>query len=518
LQLAFGECVLDLDRRELRRDGAVVPVRAKVFNILHFLAVNRDRVLSRDELLSHGWPGVTVSDATLSSCILGVRRAVGDDVREPRFIQTLRGQGFRFIAEVTVSDAPEREPPTHARDDALSIAVLPFVNLNDDPKLDYLADGLANDITTALSRFKAFAVISHGSSVQFRGPDRDIQKIGAELRVDYILEGGVRRDGDVFRATARLFHAPTTNCLWAENYDGRIDRLLELQDDITQKIVINIKPEIDLAEIQRASVPRGGDLDAQEMAWRARALMDRARLEADPMLYDQCIELAEAAAIQDPRCRQAWWTISVASNNLAFGRQHGNTQALLARSREAAEKMRALDRNDHGAYMALGWISFIERDFERGLTNLTHAHELNPNCTMTLMQLGVLLTSLGRAREGYAHLRQAIRLSPRDLWLGFMFAAQGFACYALERYEEGADILRRAIERDPQAPANHVILAACLAETGDLDGAGAAIRAQRDISEDYFLEYLDGKRLPYQETRTAERYVAALRRAVDAAG
>jgi Flp pilus assembly protein TadD len=167
--------------------------------------------------------------------------------------------------------------------------------------------------------------------------------------------------------------------------------------------------------------------------------------------------------------------------------------------------------------MLLGWISFIERDFERGLTNLSHAHELNPNCTMTLMQLGVLLTSLGRAKAGDTHLRQAIRLSPRDLWLGFMFAALGFTCYALESYEEGIDFLRRAIEREPQAPANHVILAASLVEIGDLDGAGAAIRAQRHISENYFLEYLDGKRLPYQDPKTAERYAAALRRAAQAA-
>jgi TolB-like protein len=311
LQLAFGDCALDLDRRELRRGGAVVHIRPKVFDILHYLIANRDRVLNRDALLTHGWPGLTVSDATLSSCILSVRRAIGDDVRNPRFIKTLRGRGFRFIAEVTFQDALEQEvrgdsvsAPGHARDDTISIVVLRLANLNNDPKLDYLADGLADDITTALSRFKAFTVIARNSAFQYRGPTNDIQKIRTELQVDYILEGSVRCDNETFRATTQLFHAPTTTSLWAENYDGRIDRLFALQDGITQKIVTNIKPEIDLAEIRRASVPQDGDLPAQEMAWRARALMDKARLEADPTLYDQAIELAEAAAARNPRCRQ----------------------------------------------------------------------------------------------------------------------------------------------------------------------------------------------------------------------
>ncbi len=530
MRLAFGNCDLDLERRELRRDGAVVHTRAKVFEILSYFVANPDRMLSRDELLSHGWPGLTVSDATLSSCIRSVRDAIGDNGVNPRFIKTLRGQGFRFLAEVTSEDSVESDASpgntnnagtgytAYARDDSLSIAVLPFANLNNDPKLDYLADGLAEDVTTALSRFKAFTVIAQSSSFQYREAVNDYKKTGTELQADYILEGSVRCDENTFRATAQLIHAPTTKYLWAANYDGKIAKLFALQDEITRKIATNIKPEIDLAEIRRASSGLNvDDLQAQEMAWRARAFMDRARLEADISLYDDGIELAKQAAARDPRCRQAWWTIAVASHNLAFGRQREDTEALLKQARDAAEKLRGLDRNDHSAYLVLGWVNFIERNFERALTNLKHAYELNPNCTMTLMQLGVILTSLGKAKYGYAHLRQAMRLSPRDLWLGFMFAAQGFTCYALGRYEEGIAFIHRAIEREPQAPANHVILAACLAEIGDLDGAGAAIRKQRHISEGYFIEYLDGKRLPFKDPVLAARYTSALRRAAAAA-
>jgi len=522
--LAFGECVLDLERRELRRNGVSVHTRTKVFNVLNYLITNRDRIVSQEELLSHGWPGVTVSDATLRSCIRGVRRAIGDNGSNQQFLQTLRGQGFRFVAEVTFQDAlgqeiPEDTPAIHARANMLSIAVLPFANLNDDPKLNYLADGLAEDITTELSRFKAFTVIARNSAFQYRGPANDIQKIAAELRVDYILEGSVRCADAAFRVTTQLIHAPTTTHLWAEKYDGRINQLFALQTDISRKIATNIMPEIDMAEISRAarvSSLNDSNLRAQEMAWRARALLDRSRAEGDLTLYHEGVALAEAAAALDPQCRQAWWTISFANYYRAFALQGDRPEALLTRAPAAAEQLRLLDRNDHSAYMSLGWINFIERDFARAVTNLDHAHMLNPNCTMTLMLMGVIATSSGNPEDGYAHLSQAISLSPRDLFLGFMLAGLAFTCFALERFEEGVKFSSQAIEREPHAPANHIILAACLAETGDLVNAGEAIQGQRRINESLLQQYLSGARLPFRDSNIAERYAAALRRAAEA--
>ncbi len=526
--LLFGDCELDLERRELRKNSKIAHTRAKVFDVLSYLVANRERVVHRDELIEHNWPGLNVSDTTLSTCILSIRRAIGDDVHNPRFIKTLRGQGFRFIADVTpqeTSDAGDQEvhtgfgngQATDTRKDSLSIAVLPFVNLNKDSKLDFLADGLAEDIITELSRFKAFAVIARNTSFQYRAPDYDIQKTGAELQVDYILEGSVRCDDDLFRASAQLTHMPTMTQIWTERFDGGMEKLLALQGEISRNIITNMAPEIDHAEIRRASSLISSDLKARELAWQARALMDRARTEGNSSLYGQGLELAEAAASQDPNCRHAWWTISIVNCILSFARLGGEPSALLIRAREAAEKLRALDRNDHSAYMALGWISYIGRDVERAHTNLDQAHALNPNCTMTLMLMGVVVTSIGDARAGYDYLSQAMRLSPRDYWLGFMLGAQALTCFALERYEEAAGFTRQAIEREPYAPANHAILAACLAETGDLCGAGAAIHAQRGINDLFLQEYIDGKRVPFQTPEIATRYTAALNRAADAA-
>ena len=252
------------------------------------------------------------------------------------------------------------------------------------------------------------------------------------------------------------------------------------------------------------------------MAWRARALIDRARSEGNTSLYEDGMALAEAAALQNAECRQAWWTIAFANYALAFGRQGSNPDSLLARAREAAEKLRTLDRNDHSAYMALGWIAYIEQDFERARSYLEQAHALNPSCTMTLMLMGVIETATGDPRAGYDHLDLAIRLSPRDTFLGFMLAAQAFTCFALERFEEGVSLARRAIQREPYAPANHIILAACLVEDGEIAEAGAAIRRQRQINDNLLQLYLDRKRLPFKDKATSERYALALQSACDA--
>lgn len=519
MQLSFGNCELDLERRELRCDGLPVHTRAKVFDVLSYLIANRDRLVSRDELLEQVWRGVTVSDATLSSCILEVRRAIGDNVSLPAMLKTVRGQGFRFIAEVARTDAPRNNFPEGAvgRMNEPSIAILPFANLNADQGLDYLADGLAEDITAELSRYKVFAVIARNSSFQYRGAANDVRRIGEELQADYVLEGSIRRTNDVLRVTAQLIHAPTTRHIWSDRYDCEMHEVLTVQDDILRRIVASTGPEIAMEEIRRLSDQHAGDLHALEMAWRARALLDRGRAEANRELYLEGMQLAEKAVALDPLCRHAWWTVSFANYVLAFARAGQNPEAFARRAREAAEKLRAIDRNDHRAYMSLGWISFIERDLAQAQMHLEQAHELNPNCNMTLTMLGIVATALGDSEAGYNYVSRGIRLSPRDLWLGFMLAAKAFACFPLERYEEGAQLARRAIQHEPNAPANHIILAACLVQLVDLDGAAEAIGRQRTINEGMLARYLEGEQLPFRDEQVCERYSSALWRAVEAA-
>ncbi len=513
----FEDCVLDVERRELRRGGTVVPTRNKVFDVLSSLVGNADRIVTRDDLLNAAWPDVTVSDATLSSCMLSVRRAIGDTAKAPRFIKTVRGQGFRFIADVSVMNsggtAQSKVPSGSGRDGRPAVAVLPFANLNGDDELTYVCDGLADDIITALSRFKNLTVISRGSSFQYRGRDVDLAQIADDLRIDYVLQGSIGGAGDDIRVFAQLAPAVSGDTFWAERYDGARDRIYSLQDDITRKIVNEISPEINLQQMRQAEHGASENPQALDLAWKARALLDQSRSQQDPSLYVKGLDLAETAAAMDPRCSQAWHTIAVGNFLRAFAQRGGDAGDWLKRARAAAEKLRTLDRNDHRAYQALGWISYIEQDVDAAAANLAYAYDLNPNCAMSLVLLGVVKTSTGDPETGYDHIREAMRLSPRDYWLGFMQASLGFACFALDRFDEGAEYARLAIQRQPTAPANHVILAACLAASDDLPGAADAIRRQRRINDAFLTRQLE-QRAVYKDKNLASRYATALAKAI----
>lgn len=513
----FGDCELDLLRQELRRDGRRIHTRAKVFAALRFLLINRERMISREEIMDAVWPDVAVSDATLSSCIRSVRQAIGDSGRTPALVQTVRGQGFRFVGSVHEQLSGSAPVRIGTSLDHPSVAVLPFTNLSRDPELDYLSESLAEDITTRLSRFRSLSVIARSSSFGIRHEADDVVLIGEQLGVEYVLDGSIRRLEGVLRATAQLIHAPTARHLWAENYDGSARQLLALHDDISHRVVNDIAPEVVLDQLRQADRQSVGEVEAVKLAWRARATLERARTSADTELFDQGLQLADQAAELDPTCRHAWWTISVGSFVRAFALGGSDAARLLRRSREAALQLRRLDRHDHRAAMALGWISFLERDFPQSQMELDRAHELNPNCTMTLTMQGLLANLHGDSKTAYRKIDRAVSLSPRDIWLGFMLAAKAYACFALARYDEGVALAQRAIAAEPNAPANHTILAACLTALGRLDEAADAIRKQKRINSGFLNLTLDGQRRPFGHSDTAERYLLHLNEACKAA-
>jgi TolB-like protein len=527
MQLMFDDCVLDLARHELQKCNTLIHMRSKVFTLLSFLVMNRDRMVSRNELLDHCWPSVVISDSTLSSCIKDVRDAIGDDgddIDKPRLIRTFRGQGFRFIATVRQHNeeekseslqSGERTPsvlPGRTRSEEVAISVLPFGVLDENQQLGFLADGLAEDITTELSRFKLLTVIARNSSFQYRGLANDIQKIRRELRVDYVLEGSVRRIANTLRASVQLIHAESEKHVWAESFDWEFGKTLDPQDEIITQIVSCIAPEISFEEFRRTSKVPIKDMNALELAWKSRELLDRSRSEAKPELHVEGLALAEQAVLLDPGCTYAWYVISLANYTLAFANAT-KAKSLLHRAQEAADKLHALDRNDHRASLSLGWISYLRGDKTGARNYFDHSHSLNPNCCMTLTMLGIVATSMGEPSKGYEHIRQAIRLSPRDLWLGFMHGAQALACFALNRFDEGVHGAQKAIQISPGAPMNNIILAACLVETNDIEGARRALKQQRTLNLAYLEETLDGRRRPFSDDLTSKRYIAAIRSA-----
>ena len=247
MRYLFEDYALDTDRRELHRGAEVVSVTPQVFDLLDYLIRNRERVVSKDDLINAIWNGRIVSDAALTTRLNVARSAIGDSGEEQRLIKTLPRKGFRFVGTVREAQGPagaavadnqiELPKPALALPDKPSIAVLPFQNMSGDPDQDYFADGMVDDIITALSRFKLLFVIARNSSFTYKGKAVDIKQVGRELGVRYVLEGSVRKAAGKVRIICQLIDAATGVHLWADRFEGDLSDIFALQDRMTESVV-----------------------------------------------------------------------------------------------------------------------------------------------------------------------------------------------------------------------------------------------------------------------------------------
>lgn len=275
----FEDFALDPERRELRRGANLIAAEPQVFDLLEYLIRHRERVVSKDDLLAAIWHGRIVSDSALTTRINSARAAIGDSGDSQRLIKTLRGKGFRFVGTVreeersaTISPAigsiePSRPQPSLSEQP--SIAVLPFMNMSGDPEQDYFADGMTEEIITALARFKNLFVIASNSSFTYRNRSVDIKQVARELGVRYVLEGSVRKAADRVRITGQLIVAETGRHIWTERFDRRLEDIFDLQDEISENIVGAVEPEILSAELNRSRGKGPGNLAAYDCVLRA---------------------------------------------------------------------------------------------------------------------------------------------------------------------------------------------------------------------------------------------------------
>jgi TolB-like protein len=246
LRFLFADQSLDTERHELRRGADLVSVEPQVFDLLAHLLANRDRVISKDELIASIWKGRIVSDSTVTSRINAARKAIGDSGDNQNLIRTIPPKGFRFVGEVCTADsdggrvAPsldetrEAAPTVPALPDRPAIAVLPFKNMTGDPEQEYFSDGISEDIISALSKLRWFFVIARNSSFTYKGKSVHLKQIGEELGVGYVVEGSVRKDGNRVRITAQLSDVFTGRHVWAERYDRNLADVFAVQDEITE--------------------------------------------------------------------------------------------------------------------------------------------------------------------------------------------------------------------------------------------------------------------------------------------
>ena len=277
--ILFGDFDLDTDRRELKRLGELIPLEPQVFDLLVHLVANRDRVVSKDDLIASVWGGRIVSESTLTSRINSLRRALGDSGERQQFVRTIARKGVRFVGEVR-----EQRPPDPgggatalALPDRPSIAVLPFTDMSGSEP-DYFGDGMTEEIITALSRVRWFFVIARHSTFAYRDKGMDAKQIARELGVRYVLAGSVRRADDRIRVSAQLVEGASGNNVWARSYDRALSDIFVVQDEMTQTIVGAIEPELGRAERERARVKARDSLDAWSIYQRGMFHLYPARI------------------------------------------------------------------------------------------------------------------------------------------------------------------------------------------------------------------------------------------------
>jgi len=438
---SFENFTLDTDRRELRRGTHLVAVEPQVFDLLQFLIHHRDRVVSRDDILDAVWDGRAVSESTLAVRINAVRLAISDNGQQQRLVRTLPRKGVRFVGDVR-EQAPETASAakTLVMPDVPSIAVLPFTNMSDDAEQEHFADGISEDIITALSRFRSLFVIARNSMFTYKGRAVDVKEVARELGVRYVLEGSVRKAGSRVRVTAQLIDAESGIHVWAERYDRPLADIFTVQDEITDMIAATMEPEVGAAERERARRKPPEHLGAWEHHQRGMwHLLRRNRedLAKAQTYFREAIELAPDYAT--PRAALALSCFFEITHG--FTRDHAaSLDELFSQASQAV----ALDPKDAFARTALGLAFMERRDYSASLAEHQIAIGLNPNSSLARWAFGYGLLRAERLEEALEQFDAALRLSPRDPGLWSYLTLKASTLYQLQRYDEAVRFARDA--------------------------------------------------------------------------
>jgi TolB-like protein len=513
----FEDIVLDPDRRELVRGSETIAPGPQVFDLLLHLVRNREHVVTKDDLIDAVWGGRIVSESTLTSHINAVRKAIGDTGEEQRLVRTIARKGYRFVGDVRESPGSERPGPglhepsaeALALPDRPSIAVLPFLNLSGDPTQDYFVDGVVEDIIAAMSRMGGLFVIARNSSFTYKDRAVDVKQVGRELGVRYVVEGGLRKSADRVRITGQLVDATTGMNLWSERFEGRIDDIFALQDQMTSNIVGAIAPQLQRAEIERAKHKPTESLDAYDYYLRAMAKLYRGTREAVDealVLFYKAIELDAKYA---PAYGMAGWC--------HFWRKVNGW--LSDRPREIAEGTRlarravelgmddavALTRASHA-------LAHLAGDLDGGIVLIDRAKMLNPNLAAAWFLGGFVRVWRGDPDGAIAHFTQAIRLSPLDPEMYRMQAGMAAAHLFAGRFDAASSWAAKSFASLPSFLMVVSVIAASHALAGRTDEARRAVQHLRRLDPALRVSNL-GDWLPIRRPEDLATFADGLRRA-----
>jgi TolB-like protein/Tfp pilus assembly protein PilF len=393
------------------------------------------------------------------------------NIARPLRVYSVRPHGPTEAAALPLPDKP-------------SIAVLPFQNISGDPEQEYFADGMVEEIITALSKVRWFFVIARNSSFTYKGRAVDVKQVGRELGVRYVLEGSVRKSGNRLRITAQLVEATTGNHIWAERYDGEIADIFALQDEITERVVAAIEPQLYAAEHFRSQRKPPQSLDAWECVIRALSGIGQGSRAGTAEAEALCRRaIAIAPDYGQAHSLLAWVLLRglMWSRDLRTVAQEANTEARIAIG---------LDDRDPWAHLTHGIVLWRMRRPDEAVRAYYRALELNPNFALAHACLGMPLAVQGAHNEAVSCAQNALSLSPRDSLVGAQASySMAIAHFAAERYPDCMASARETIERYPEYLPGHSLLVAAAAMTGDTEAAAEALGALLRLRPNYSLAW-----------------------------
>jgi TolB-like protein/Tfp pilus assembly protein PilF len=477
----FGPFSLSVARREVRCRGDLVQLGSRAFDLLLALVTRQGQLATKHELIAAVWPDTVVDENNLTVQISALRKVLGEEGETSRYLLTIPGRGYRFVAQVergSSDGGPDGSSPTQTGAATLplpnkpSIAVLPFTNMSGELEQDYFADGIVEEIITALARFPALFVIARNSTFTYKGREVDIKQVGRDLGVRYVLEGSVRKDRNRVRVTGQLVQSDTGAHVWAQRYEGGLDDIFALQDEMTASIVGALVPSLQRAEIDRARSMPPGNLDAYVLYLRALA----AFYTWTRVGNDQALQLLEQAMTLDPNYAAA----AILAENCwvnRFTQGWSPVPEAITQSTRYARLAVQLDPDNADALAILARrTSAINQDYEEAMSLAERAVAINPNSAYAWRNGGFAFAFSGQAERALTYFERALRLNPRDPRAHDTWIGMALALIQLERDAEAIAAARKAIQHHPTFAGAWRMLAASLALAGRRDEASAALR------------------------------------------
>lgn len=508
---SFGKFEFDTGRIELRREGVAVPVEPQVFALLRLLIENRDRMVTKDELVERIWNGRFISDAAIASRIKSARQAVGDDGRAQAIIRTIHGRGFSFVADLVEADAAapaspapapqEPEPPRQSRP---SIAVLPFRPVSGADWELRIVDALPHDLISALSRLHWLFIIARGSSFRFRNPETALADVRDQLGVRYCLTGSVEVLGKTMSVLVELSDTQDQGVVWSDNFRMPIDAVHEIRDQIMNAVISAVEVRIPLHEAKRALVKSPENLDAWSIYHLGLHHMYRFNKTDNTI----AASLFERALAMEPDFARACSGLSFTHFQSAFLRYVDDPEAARLAEHYAALSLER-DPLDPSGHFTMGRAHWLRGDLDASLPWLERANELNPNHAQAKYSRGWTEALLGEAKSSRANIDDALALSPLDPMAYAMRGVNALSHLALGE----STLAAQWAERAANTPGAHALIDMIAAVAHHLDGHDArasiwADSARRRASHLGTADFL--RAFPFRDAKTRTRITNVL--------